>query len=497
VIAIGFAVRVYRLGHENFWVDEVYQVRVASQPLLEIVRNYHPGSTFGESDQAPLSMMVSHLFVADRRAEFWARFPSAVFGALGVLALFLVSRLLLPFAPSVLAALFLALSPLSVWYSQEARWYSQWGLVSTLSYLALMRAEKKRSLASWIAYGIATVVSLYTFIYAVFVIVAQGLSLVWRQRTEGGSWRPLAVFSVVMLAALIASAPVVTMIAGRVGLGKVYSGTPRSSSVLELPYTFFSYCSGFTLGPTIASLHDSPMPRQILRESPEVGIVFALFIPLSLLGIWRTAREPSLAAWLVPWLVMVPLLVFLTSLILTNMTYQVRYTFVSLPAFTLVLSIGVFALESRLRLIAAGAVVTLSLYSLVNLYWSDRYDKADVRRSVAHMRSSQGSPSQVVVAGQIRDVLPYYADREDGLAVAFCGPSEYEGHGFIDIARGANPDLGEEVDTSQGIWLVAGRDWADDHESCLQILSDYYVPVEYVTFTGIELWRLEPLPSSP
>ena len=63
VIGLALVVRFYRLGHENFWIDEVYQVRVASQTLSEIVRNY--GSEqfeFATRDQAPLSQLIVHFF---------------------------------------------------------------------------------------------------------------------------------------------------------------------------------------------------------------------------------------------------------------------------------------------------------------------------------------------------------------------------------------------------------------------------------------------------
>jgi uncharacterized membrane protein len=492
-MAVAFAVRMYRLGDENFWVDEVYQHRVASLPLPEIARNYHPGATFGETDQAPLSMMISHFFVTDRSAEYWARIPSAAFGTLNVLALFLVSSQLLPYPLSLLASLFLAVSPLGVWYSQEARWYALWGFGTTVSYLALLRAEKTGSPAPWIAYWFTTVVNLYTFIYAVFVIVAQSLSLVWRQRTERGSARPLVVFSVVTLAALVFAAPVVAMIVGSVDAGKVYSGTPRSSSLLELPYTFLCFCTGFTVGPTLADLHDSPRPWQILRENPELALVSALFIAITLLGIRRTLVAPRLAVWLAPWLITVPALVFLTAALLPEMTYQVRYTFASLPAFSLLLAIGVFALDRRRhRWIAAGAVVTVSLYSLSNLYWAERYDKADVRGAVAYMTSMTGDSREVVVVGQIRDVMPFYADRIRDLGIIFCGTGEYEGYRLIDVSCVGENCLPGTIDTNRGLWLVAGRDWAQEHRRCLQLLSYHFVTEEHTKFTGVKLWRLEP-----
>ena len=168
VLVLSLVTRMYRLGHESFWVDEVHQVRVASQPFMEIIENYRQETAHETHDQAPLSMLVTHFFIVDEDAEFFARIPTVIFGVLGVLALFLFARQLLPFSTSLIAAIFLAISPLAVWYSQDARWYSQWSLGTTLSYIALLRAvERPRAVAAWIAFWFATLANIYTFVYTV------------------------------------------------------------------------------------------------------------------------------------------------------------------------------------------------------------------------------------------------------------------------------------------------------------------------------------------
>jgi hypothetical protein len=311
-----------------------------------------------------------------------------------------------------------------------------------------------------------------------------------------GSGRTLVVYVAVLAAIVVAAAPVGVMIVASVGMGQAYSGTPRSSSVFELPYTFLCYSSGFTIGPTIAQLHRPDTVFRILYGHPGLVVVIAVFTAVFLVGMIQVIRESRLAVWLIPWLVIPPALVYLTALIFPDLTYQVRYTFASLPAFTMILAVGVSALGPRVRPVFAGAIVVLSLYSLSNLYWAERYDRADVRGAVKHIISAQERPRQVVVAGQIRDVLPHYAAREDAVSVVFCGSSEYEGHGFIDVARGRDQSLGKEIDVSHEAWLVAGRDWIGDHEMCLEILSDYYEPVEHDTLTGVEVWRLEPRSNS-
>ena len=155
VLALAVCLRFYRLGEENFWIDEVNQVEVASQSVSDILGNYHPSAERVQQgrwllrtwEQAPLSVLITHLFMSDESAEFHARVPSLIFGSLGVLGLFAFARLFVSFATALLAMTLLAISPLDIWYSQEARWYAQWSFVTTLSYIALVLAGRGRSLA--------------------------------------------------------------------------------------------------------------------------------------------------------------------------------------------------------------------------------------------------------------------------------------------------------------------------------------------------------------
>jgi predicted membrane-bound mannosyltransferase len=175
VLAVG--VRLYHLGHENFWIDEVEQVQVASQPIEEILRNYDPGADPRLYQQAPLSLIITHLFLLPSASPEWAaRLPSVIFGVGSVLALYLVACELSAAPVPLLAALFLTVSPLHVWYSQEARWYAQWVFLATLAYWAFLRAWRLGRMRHWVSYATLTLLNVYTFILSFVVVGCQTLS---------------------------------------------------------------------------------------------------------------------------------------------------------------------------------------------------------------------------------------------------------------------------------------------------------------------------------
>ncbi len=488
-MALALGVRIHGIGEENFWVDEVHQFRIASQSVSDVLQNYRPDSKYGTRDQAPLSLVISHFFISDRHTEFWFRLPSSVFGTLGVLALFLVARRLVPVRVALLAALFLALSPLDVWYGQEARWYAQWACVSTFSYLLLMEAREAGSARLWLAYGFAALVNLYTFIYSVFVTVAQGLSVLLSGHGHQKSLKKPLWFLGVHIAVLAACAPVLNVVFS--SAGKAYSGTLRPSSLFELPYAAFTYAAGFTFGPTVSKLHDARSPANIVSESPEILLVLLVFTPLVVLGIVRVVRDAGLRNWVLPWLVIPPVLVFVTSAIMTEMTFQVRYTIVAVPAFMLVVAIGTMSFSGWMRRLAGGSVIAIFAISLSNLYWDSQYNKADVRGALGYVWAQDQKHAQLVAVGQIEYVLPHYAMGADTAFVG-CGSRSYTDYTLIDPTA-EPPGFPEELDLSRTTWVLVGRDWARDREPCLKWLSQNYTIGNKIELTGVELFRLEPL----
>lgn len=483
VLVLAALLRLYRLGNENLWIDEVNQVQVASQSVREIVENYRPDAEriaqgrwlLRTWEQAPLSILVSHLFVRGESTEFWARLPSVLFGCLGVVALFAFANRFIPFRAASLSMFLLAISPLDIWYGQEARWYTQWSCYTTVSYLALAVAQRSGRLRYWMAYAVLTAASIYTFVFAYLFLLSQAVSSSLRALRSMSSKRSLATFASVLVLVILVTVPVTRMLLG--SLENANSGTPRSSSVLELPYTFLTFSSGFTVGPSLADLHSPQGPGAILGRHPVIVAVLLVFGSIAVFGLHQLRSQRDLGSWLCPWLFVAPAGVFLIALILPDMTYQVRYSFAALPAFCLLLAIGLESLPDRLRWPALAAVVLLNGFALWNLYFDPAYDKADLRGAIAHVRSEGDGQSQVAVVGQVVLAMPFYGDHPDLEVVLGCGSKK---------------GLRDPVDPLRRLWLVVGRDWESEGERCRRLLAETHLQSRSTEFPGIEIWRFEP-----
>ena len=75
-----------------------------------------------------------------------------------------------------------ALSPIHVLYAQEARQYSLWTLTTILASAALVRSLRHNTLSSWALYGLTTAAGIYTSLFSVFTLFAQGIAVIVHER---------------------------------------------------------------------------------------------------------------------------------------------------------------------------------------------------------------------------------------------------------------------------------------------------------------------------
>jgi mannosyltransferase len=142
VLLLALGLRLYRIEGQSLWNDEGTSVALAARSLEAITasaaNDIHP----------PLYYYLLHLWIAlFGNSELAARSLSALFGTLLVLLTFALGRLCIELPGSeqannpvgLLAALFAAISPFQIHYSQEARMYALSAFMGALSMYAFVR----------------------------------------------------------------------------------------------------------------------------------------------------------------------------------------------------------------------------------------------------------------------------------------------------------------------------------------------------------------------
>jgi 4-amino-4-deoxy-L-arabinose transferase-like glycosyltransferase len=171
--ALAAILRFATLGVQSFWFDEVITVTIVELPfvaMLEQVRAWE--------SSPPLYYLLAWLWTqAFGSDEVGLRSLSALFGTATVPVVYHAGRVAASRRAGLFAAALTAVSPLLVWYSQEARAYSLFVFLSALSLLGLARAlehASPRRLALWAA---AAALALATHYFALFLVAAEGAVL--------------------------------------------------------------------------------------------------------------------------------------------------------------------------------------------------------------------------------------------------------------------------------------------------------------------------------
>ncbi len=171
LITLGaFGLRAYLLDAQSLWYDEGVTAEVARRGITELTR------WTAHDIQPPLYYYV---VAAWGRLAGWSewslRFPSVFFGTLippllAATALALTRRR----SASILAALFGALHPLLLYYSQEARMYAMLTALGVLLAYLVVHAESgiMHRWLHWATYVAVATAAIYTHYFAFFLLFA-------------------------------------------------------------------------------------------------------------------------------------------------------------------------------------------------------------------------------------------------------------------------------------------------------------------------------------
>lgn len=175
VLLLAAFLRFYRIDHQSYWNDEGNSRVLASRDVPTIIRN-------AAADVHPPGYYLLLKFWRDLtgETEFALRGLSALQGVVLAAVLYRLGRDWFGFRAGVIAALLGAVHPFLVYYSQEARMYSQLALCGAASFLLFAKLEGGRpEISDWrwiVGYGLATALGLYTHYAFGFVVLAQLLA---------------------------------------------------------------------------------------------------------------------------------------------------------------------------------------------------------------------------------------------------------------------------------------------------------------------------------
>ena len=176
ITILAAVLRLSTLGEQSFWYDEAFTpVHVLRPGLITTLHNVvHTENT------PPLWYVLEWAISRVLGTGVVAlRLLSALAGIAMVPVAWLIGRELTSRRAAIATATFVAVNPLFVWYSQEARAYGLFVLTASLALLCFLRVLRDPSTRHLTEFAIAASMALLSHYFAVFLLIPMALWLLW------------------------------------------------------------------------------------------------------------------------------------------------------------------------------------------------------------------------------------------------------------------------------------------------------------------------------
>ncbi len=182
ITILAAALRLSTLGEQSFWYDEAFTpVHVLRPGLMATLHNVV------HTENTPplwyvLEWAVSRVLGTGVVA---LRLLSALAGIATVPVAWLLGRELASRRAAIATATFVAVNPLLVWYSQEARAYGLFVLTASLALLCFLRALRDPGTRHLAEFAFTASLALLSHYFAVFLLIPMVLWLLWSAAPTG------------------------------------------------------------------------------------------------------------------------------------------------------------------------------------------------------------------------------------------------------------------------------------------------------------------------
>jgi len=491
-ICLGTGLRIYDLGSKSLWLDEaasVYYADVLIPSMVERLANhqYENGQQImqewrkSDPSQPPLYYVLLHFGTMMGKGEVAARLLSVLAGVVSIPALYQLTKTLFNERIGLLSALLLAVSPLHVAHSQNARMYTLVTLFVLVSVYCTIRFLKTDGWAWRIGYVLCMVLGLYTHYITVFALILQNviaLIFVWMQRDV----RRLPTWLAMQMCVLLLFAPWVPFLLYQ--MGGVSTGNLGAGQYITLPFRLaVQLFRAFSL----AEYRGLPLWITV------IGLLgFLIFV---IYGV--CAPEPGdvdegkSRKWAIEEVAFCLIYLFFAALgavlLYGGRPYPVRLALFGLPAYYMLVARGIerIRIDGKAKLAVVVALVALLLFVTVTSVYQ-RGAQEDWRGVVDYVLG-RSQPEDVVVlhAVFVRMPFDYYAGGR--ISTYVVDPTVF------DDPSQAIPAMAQEaMQGHERLWLVLSHtDYLDPDQAVKRHFDEHYSMLEERHFAGVDVFLYE------
>jgi mannosyltransferase len=200
ITALAAILRFATLGVQSYHHDEI----VTASRILRAGFDHAMSAVWFSESTPPVYYAIAWVWTQlVGTGEFGLRSISAIAGVVTVPVVFLIARDLRGRRAGLWAAALVAVNPMMLWYSQEARAYALVALFGALSILYWLRAERGGARRDYVWWAVWSGLAIATHYFVAFPILAEALMLLRRR-----GLRESLVGMAILAAGAIAVAPV-------------------------------------------------------------------------------------------------------------------------------------------------------------------------------------------------------------------------------------------------------------------------------------------------
>ncbi len=382
----------YQLGLPSFGVDE-------SMDLLNC-RSGLKSALFADPNP-PLYHVLLFIITRFSSAEWAARLPAALAGALTAPLLYLLVRRLVGENEARIAGLLMAASAMHHDTSQLARMYGTLTFLSVASFYMLVVALQTCRVRDWACYTLVTALLPYTHDVGATVILSEWLAIMGASGIASLWKTPFLKSQIAVLVLYLPWLPQwlshvtgVHVVSHQVGGDLRVAGSTLFAAWMDFTAAYYR------------GLFRAPNIDQVALPVA-VSCVLACCMGLVSLHSNRKALA-MLAVWIV-----VPAVV-LFVLACASWFHLTHYAIAGLPAYVALIAIGLIQWRTRkttrpLADLTLISLVGLNLCAIYNMHYVPEYGSADWRGVTRHIESNHREDDLIVLVGRWTDYpLVYY-----------------------------------------------------------------------------------------
>lgn len=360
ILLVAAILRFYHIDYQSVWLDEIHTINEAN-----------PNKSFSEVYDAllvsephpPLYFFTVHiLFQIFGYTTLVIRVFAAVIGIAGVFSIYLLGKEIFNKKVGFYASALLTINYFHLYYSQDARMYPLLFLMTTLSFLYLIKFVNLPSYKSAVAYGFFATLMIYCHFFALFALFSQYLILLFFVlRPFGTTRKKFFIFSFIAgLMTLILYLPTYNLFLKTSEITSFWIQMPSLDVYTQFFKDFFGQSELVLFFVLLAiilffiQLFKAKKTQHFLINPKENKLVFSFFI----LFVWILAT------------LLLPLIRTYTSLpMLIN-----RYFINILPAVIIIVAIGLSYIKNEI--VRYGMLSIIILFSLTDIVVVKHYYKS-------------------------------------------------------------------------------------------------------------------------